>query len=185
MSALTRMRLRDHLAAFLLLTAALTGFWLLLVARDALADVPACPDPPAAYTGTDDAAAAVNQLDVDLAASCKAQTARLDQLDTDSTSASTQAHGDAGDVKTAVQDVTAQLKAWTSTNPLPVALPGGGSGQAVAVTNWPSSQPVSFDPSASSQLDGNAQSEHGDLWVIVGAIVAVFLFDVVLRKVWP
>lgn len=48
----------------------------------------------------------------------------------------------------------------------------------------PASQ-VDLASATMDRLDGYAQSNHTDLWLIVGVIVGLFCFDVVLRKLWP
>lgn len=137
-----------------------------------------CATPPSAYTGADQTVAAITQLNIDADQNCQAVTDRLDSLDGDLRGGNTQAHGDA-------QAINGTLTGWNATNPLQVTLPGGGSGQAVQVTNWPGDQTVALDSTTSSTLDGQQQSLHGDLWVLIGVIVGVFALDVFLRKVWP
>jgi hypothetical protein len=148
-----------------------------------------CATAPAGYTGTDATVAALTQLDADTDASCDAIVERLDRLELDvqdvpgklDTLATKQ---DTGNSSTS--SIASTVSGWTSDHPLDVALAGGtGTGQAVQVTNWPTSQPVSFDSTASGQLDGQAQSTHGDLWVLIGVLVGCFAFDIFLRKVWP
>lgn len=160
-----------------------------LVVLPGLASAAAASCPAAPVTAPDWASqgdgSGIWQLVQDQDASCQALADRLEQVDGDVKGGSDQAHGDAGAVKSAVDAVTSQLSSWTSANPLQVALPAGGSGQAVAVTNWPGDQQVAFDSGAAGQLDGIGQSQHGDLWVLIGVVVAVFVFDVFLRKVWP
>jgi hypothetical protein len=156
-----------------------------VVSSPALAALPSCATPPAAYTGSDQVVAAVTQLNIDVDTNCAAETARVDQLDGDVTAFKSQAHGDSTTVATGEGAVLSELNGWTTSNPLPVSLPSGGSGQAVAVTNWPGDQTVGLDSATASQIDGMGQSEHGDLWVLIGTIIGVFAFDVFLRKVWP
>lgn len=172
-------------AARLFRAAALSGGLIVIAAPSAFAGPPACPSAPVAYTGTDQTVAAITQLDADTVASCQAQSARLDQVDSDSNLNAGQAHSDAQTITTAVQKTADTVAGWTAASPLNVAFPGGGSGQAVQVTNWPGDQTVGLDTTSAGQLDGNAQSEHGDLWVLIGVIVGCFLFDVFLRKAWP
>lgn len=151
----------------------------------AVAAAPSCASPPANYTGTDATVAAITQLDQDVDANCSAIAGRLDGLDSDLTALKSEAHSDSGTLATADSAILTQLDSWTSGNPLQVALPAGGSGQAVQVTNWPGSQTVEFGTSASSQLDGDAQANHTDLWFLIGAIVGCFLLGEFLRKAWP
>jgi hypothetical protein len=151
----------------------------------ALAAAPSCASAPPAYTGSDQTVAALTQLNIDEDSNCQALAARLDQSESDLSSFSTQAHSDSGSIDSHVQAVNSTLSGWTSTSPLSVQLPSGGSGQAVAVTNWPADQTVGLDSSSSGQFDGIGQSEHGDLWVLIGVIVGCFALDVFLRKVWP
>jgi hypothetical protein len=137
-----------------------------------------CATPPAAYTGTDSTVAAVTQLDIDVDTNCKAQTDRLDALQASLDSLKTANHSDLGSIE-------ATVAGWTASNPLQVALPAGGSGQAVQVTNWPGDQTVGLDTTSSGQLDGLGQASHTDLWILIGAIVGTFVFGEALRKLWP
>lgn len=149
-----------------------------LLTGGALAAAPSCATGPTGYTGSDAVVGAVTQLDADVNANCQAETNRLETLDSDVKAGSS---GNDTDLKA----INGTLSGWTSSSPLPVALPAGGSGQAVQVTNWPSDQTVAFDSTASGQLDGEAQSGHNDLWILIGVIVGCFVCDVFLRKVWP
>lgn len=164
-----------------------------------------CPDPPASYTGTDATVAAITQLDADVVSSCKAQISEAQLSDFDAGQYASALKGglnnidtdlsqpndgsilqDLDNLRTDVQGVTAQLASWTTANPLAVQTAGGGGpASSVQVTNWPNDQTVGLDSTSSGQLDGNAQSEHGDLWVLIGVIVGCFALDVALRKIWP
>jgi hypothetical protein len=147
-----------------------------------------CATPPAAYTGSDPVVAAVTQQTIDADTNCQALADRVDQVDGDVS----QSHADAVAVKTATDAVKAAVDAvqgtvsgWTTSSPLAVTLPSGGSGHDVTVTNWPAVQTVGLDAPSSSAQDGIGQALHGDLWVIVGVIVGTFLFGEALRKIWP
>jgi hypothetical protein len=63
----------------------------------------------------------------------------------------------------------------------------GGSGPAstVTVANEPADQTVGLDASSQTEVDGDAEALHDDLWTLVGVIVGCFLFGIVLQKVWP
>ena len=169
------------------------GAVLLLSAGPAWAAAPAsCSAAPAAYTGPDTTVAALVALQTDADANCQALSDRLDLVDADVSAAKSQAHGDAGSASTDAATVAAAVNAvhsvvngWTASTPLQVALPSGGGGGPVTVTNWPTDQTVGLDSASTSQADGIGQSDHGDLWVLIGAVVGCFLFDVFLRKVWP
>lgn len=144
----------------------------------ASAAAPSCATAPPAYTGTDATVAAITQLNIDADENCSAVVARLDTLDGDVTSGTSTSDTD-------LKAINGTLSGWTASNPLQVTLPGGGSGSAVQVTNWPADQTVGLDSASSSQSDGQAHALHIDLWMLIGAVVACMLFDVFLRKVWP
>lgn len=42
-----------------------------------------------------------------------------------------------------------------------------------------------LDSTTANALDGQAQSNHGDLWVLIGVILGLFAFNIFLRKAWP
>lgn len=62
---------------------------------------------------------------------------------------------------------------------------GGGVGQDVQVTNWPGSQPVSFDQAASAQVDGDANALHSDFWFGIGLLLAAVFVFILWRTVGP
>ncbi len=144
-----------------------------------------CPTAPAAYTGTDPVVAALVQENIDADRSCTALADRLDAIDSDLTAAGVAAHADAGTAQRALDAIDGTVAGWTTLAPLPVTLPGGGGGSAVTVTNWPPDQTVALDGTSASVIDGEAQSNHGDLWVLIGVVVGTFAAGQVLRKVWP
>jgi hypothetical protein len=155
-----------------------SGAALVLLPGVGAAALTSCATPPAAYTGTDATVAALTQANIDADQNCKAGTDRQDALQTTLDALKTQAHTDSG-------AIAGTLSGWTSSSPLQVALPAGGTGQAVQVTNWPTSQPVSYDTATAGTIDGQAQALHSDLWVLVGVVVGTFLMSEFLRKVWP
>lgn len=113
------------------------------------ADLPACPDAPAAYTGTDDAAAQIAALRADDRSACLATAARLEAIDADTHAASDLAHADFGDVHAAVDATTAAVQAIPT--PPPAATPTS-----------------SYDGPTSSDFDSAMATLHGDGWVLVG-----------------
>jgi hypothetical protein len=54
----------------------------------------------------------------------------------------------------------------------------GGSGGS-------SGDPVELGTATMAAVNGDFESEHQDLWAIVGAIVGAFLLAEVLRRIWP
>src|SRR3954454_13878926 len=124
----------------------------------ALADaVPACPDLPAAYTGTDDVVAELRAERVDARAGCLAIAGRLDRAHDDATSAAAaghdvaeRAHTDATDTKTSVDSVTPAVVP----NPTPTAA-------------------ASYDGPTRGQVDEGLRALHGDLWLLLGARAAL------------
>jgi hypothetical protein len=151
----------------------------------ALASPTSCATPPAAYTGSDAGVAAVTKANIDADTNCSAVTDRLDALAAQLDGTARTAHSDSGAVQATLTNIDATTVGWTARAPLNVTLPDGGSGSAVTVTNWPSVQTVGLDSTSSAAFDGQAESEHGDLWVIVGVMVGLFCAGQVLRKVWP
>jgi hypothetical protein len=125
---------------------------------------------------------AIIQLNIDEDANCAAIAARVDQVDSDLGLFKTESHsdataingtlgavdGDARQVDTDVQAVNASVK----------ALPQGTTGPT-------GPQTVELGPSSTQQLDGIGQSEHGDLWVLMGIVVGGFVFMAALWKLWP
>jgi hypothetical protein len=138
-------RLRRFVAAAALLAA-------LVAPASALADPPACPDAPAAYTGTDDTLAALTDLRADTRASCLAQTARLDQLDADTTAAAAQGHTDAGNVRASVDALTGNIDATTA---------------AVAALPTPAAA-AGYDGPSAADFDSASAAAHGDAWALLG-----------------
>jgi hypothetical protein len=156
-----------------------------LAPSPAAAAPPSCATAPAAYTGTDATVAAITQLTIDSDVNCLALAGRVDALDGDVRGGNTQAHTDAQAIDADVGAITTKLASWTTSNPLEVALPAGGSGQAVQVTNFPADQTVALDTGSSAQFDGQSHSTHNDLWVLIGVIVGTFSLGEVLRRVFP
>lgn len=167
-------------------TGALVGAVVLLLSSGVAAAAPTgCATAPPTYTGTDPVVAAITQLNADADQNCHALADRLDQLDSDLTTGQTAAHADAQAIGQDVTAVHSVLAGWTSSNPLNVSLPAGGSGQAVQVTNWPTDQTVGLDPATMTAQDGIGQASHDDIWVLIGVVVGTFLLAEFLRKVWP
>lgn len=134
----------------------------------------------------------------DLAAQDQAQThGDLGQLHTD-LSAGGQLDGDLGKLDADTQgttsklgDVQADLDARLTTlesdlKQLHTDLTSsGGTGSDVRVTNWPGSQPVSFDQSASDLVDGDASALHSDVWYAIGLSLGLLLAWLLWRAVGP
>ena len=114
----------------------------------------ACATPPAAYSGTDATVAAVTQVNVDVDANC---TALSDAIAAAGDAA--QAHTDSGAVLAELQAIDSDVKA---------SAPSG------------TVQLSEADRQLESDLSGQVD---GDLWVLAGVVVGLFVAVVVVFKV--
>ncbi len=154
-----------------------------------------CPNPPAAYTGSNDTVAQLVAAQTDADQACQALSDRLDALSTGVTGLQAGVTGLDGDV----QANGAQLHAidrdvaalGTTGQPLAVTqTAGSGNGQDVQVTNWPADGAPAYvrlsstDTSAENAAKDTA-ALHGDIWFALGLLCMVLFGVFFLRAVLP
>jgi hypothetical protein len=76
-----------------------------------------------------------------------------------------------------VQRVAGDLEAFTAAKPLAV--------HDYNPPASPTSQTVEFGPTAQHTIESGAGQLDGDLWVIVGGIIGVFMGAQIIRWLWP
>jgi hypothetical protein len=138
---------------------------------------PACPEPPAEYSGTNDVVAELRAERTDAAASCAALAARLEQV-----------HDDTGPLPAkldAVKDTTAPLVAkldelkaavaaigQDSTLPLYTTTPDGAAGT------------VELSATDRAQMTDNTDTLRGAIWFLVGAVVGLPFAYLLLTRIY-
>ncbi|MFL5845280.1 MAG: hypothetical protein ACJ762_11340 [Solirubrobacteraceae bacterium] len=160
---------------------------MLLIPTSAQADPPECPATPPPYSGTDDAAAQLNALRGDQAASCAAIVNRLEAVD-----------AQVGDVKTGLESVGLDSAANTvqlggSGNTVRLSEDGNTVQLADGTRGFSSSDTPLYvettNPYTDSGLVATQQSIseafHSDFWWLAGLAIGLFagflIFRVVLK----